>query len=165
MYYTYFYCQVNILAISFCQGKNEFLQPLLEPIKNFSLSNYPQANPDNGTSRQDSCGCVFPFVYYDRIIDTCMKLPGFEPICATSIDSDNGFLTLAYCSDVCPDGPGAQEPFPLPMYPDPYNEPGNCCKFNQIHPYDLEHIAGKMCGPESATMQCNVYLCLIWKGP
>ena len=121
----------NILAISFCQGKNEFLQPLREPIMNFSLNNYPQAKPENGTSRQNNCGCVFPFVLYYRIIDTCMVFPGYEPFCATSIDSDTGeMMTWDYCSDVCPDGPGAQEPFPLPMYPDPNNEPGNCCKLS-----------------------------------
>ena len=46
---------------------------------NFSLHNYPQAKPENGTSRQNNCGCVFPFMLYYRIIDTCMVFPGFEP--------------------------------------------------------------------------------------
>jgi len=113
-------------GISFCQGKNEFLQPLREPIQNFNLSNYPQAKPEQNGTRQGNCGCIFPYVYYNRLINVCATFPGVDPFCATSTDQNGEMTSWDFCSDVCPDGPGEAEPFPLPIFPDPNNEPGNC---------------------------------------
>ena len=76
------------------------------------------------------CGkCIFPFIFYGRLIDRCTTIDGDpRPWCATSVKSTGEMLAWdwEYCTDPsCPGLEGNSEE----MSVHPNNAVGNCCKF------------------------------------
>ena len=78
--------------------------------------------------------CTFPFVFNDRIFDTCTSIDGAQPWCLlpdqppAPTDQGTHLITLkSYCSDTdssCPSTPQ--------MSTHVNNRLGNCCKFHKL---------------------------------
>ena len=86
--------------------------------------------PTYSTSTPTGCGdCIFPFVFYGRIFDTCTSIDGDQPWCLADLaapvnEGTHIIYVKSYCSDTdssCPSTPQ--------MSTHTNNQPGNCCKF------------------------------------
>ena len=80
-----------------------------------------------------SCGdCMFPFIFGDRIHESCTTFDGdTQPWCSTKVDSNvSGGGHWEYCTDSsCP---GTSVSTTQQMSVNPLNAPGSCCKFPYI---------------------------------
>ena len=89
----------------------------------------PTTAPPTYPSSTGCESCTFPFVFNDRIFDTCTSIEGDQPWCQANapapVDQGNHLIDLkSYCSGAdssCPNTPK--------MSTHVNNQPGNCCKF------------------------------------
>ena len=80
-----------------------------------------------------SCGnCIFPFIFGNRIHESCTTIDGdAQPWCSTKVDSNGVHVSGGGHWEYCTDSscPGTSVSTTQQMSVNPLNAPGSCCKF------------------------------------
>ena len=84
-----------------------------------------------------SCGnCVFPFIFGNRIHESCTTIDGdSQPWCSTKVDASGNHVASTGNWEYCTDSscPGTSVSTTEQMSVNPLNEPGKCCECVKQH--------------------------------
>ena len=129
-------CSINTLGVKILTlillGKISFLA--IKSLSFLGSVKTPKATSDI-TASTGSCGsCIFPFIFGNRIHESCTTIDGdSQPWCSTKVDANghhvDGGGNWEYCTDSsCP---GTSVSTTQQMSVNPLNAPGSCCKYLQ----------------------------------